>query len=167
MRRVRGLNYVSIQETMYLSPVETIGHDTQATSAGSFNRFTQEIVMTAPFFLEMVRWDINTADTYSLQLVDSTGASPSILKTLASGVSLTGGGAENAIVVPPTLLMPGTHYLSLFSSTPRQQRRNSTNVVNFGAFAYISVGYDGTAPTTGSIPAKLVGCYHKWRFSFT
>lgn len=140
------------------------GQAGNALSAGSFKRFTQHLKITLPIRVEAVVWEIQTTQTYELQLVSSVAASPPILKTLATGRALVGGPTANTITISPTvLLLPGDHYLSLYCGTAVQQRRNSVQPVFFESFYCMDVGYDGGSGTTGTCPIRLIGQLYRFR----
>lgn len=141
----------------YYTASATYGNTASATSSGSFNRFTQQLVSYKAISIEQIIWNIFTAETYNIELVDGLTASPTILATLVSGASLTGGSVDNTMTLTtPYLLRPGVHYLSIYCATPVRQRRNGTDVTTNALFATLTTAYDGTTPT-GSTCGRFVG----------
>lgn len=140
--------------------VSQIGNSGNSNGSGTFKRFTQEIVFYKPFRIDFIFWDITTSQTYSIQVVDSLAAAPTVLKTIVDSVALTGGPTKNRINFPQTVYAPsGKFYLSLFCNTLVTQRRNTTNPVTFDNFGFYNIGLDGINPTVGTAPLQITGQY--------
>jgi hypothetical protein len=142
----------------------TVGQDATNTNTTPRNRATGIVYVTRAFLLSALKWDFYASGTYDFQFVDGTSATPNVLYTLASGVSISGtasaSGQENTITVAPeVLVLPGKHYLSAYTSTAVGWVRRGTNTVEIdgGAFIFDLFYVDGSA--AGSLPSKLVGYY--------
>ena len=142
-------NGISIYQT-------SIGRSSNATSGGAYKRFTQtiNIASLSPFYLYRVDWSVFAAQTYNLELVDSVAATPSILKTLASGVAI--GAGVYSFTFDDYLINYSPIYVSLYCATAVRQNRNSVNQGDFGDYCTLGlVGYDGGFGTTGSCPLTI------------
>lgn len=149
----------------YLKPGSKItqGNVGNASSSGTFVRFSIELYFTMAFKIETLFWDIAAVAPYYIQQVDGIGASPNVIKTFSvAGPFLTNG----TVVVPinPPLYFAPTEYayfsIAQTGGTAYAQRRQSTSVpITFTGFNNTRVGYDGSATTTGSMPVRIVGNY--------